>query len=207
MQGTMYDSLDDKAKELIDISGRNSELLLSLINDILDADRIESGKIDIHFDYIDIVAVIKDAVADMATYLPNKNLSYQLDLNKEHTIVRMDKNRIKQVMYNLLSNAAKFSHESSTILIQLRENADDVVISISNSGDPIPDKFTSLMFHRFSQADNTSARMASGSGLGLYITKSIIDLHNGEIGYESIENKTTFWFTLPKADQDALSNS
>ena len=197
LQGTMHEDLNDKARELVDISNRNTEQLLSLINDILDTDKIESGKMDMHFSDIDIVQVINNAISEMSTY-NSQNTSCKFETKVSNSIVSADENRLKQVMYNLLSNATKFSSPGNEIVVRINEEPDKIIVSISNHGQTISQEFAPVLFNRFTQADSSSTRMYSGSGLGLYISKAIIERHGGNIGFESHDDLTTFWFTLPR---------
>jgi signal transduction histidine kinase len=119
--------------------------------------------------------------------------------------VNMDSDRIRQVVANLLSNAAKFSPPGGTVSVGATPNGDMVRVSIGDHGPGIPDAFRDKIFQKFSQADSSNTRQESGTGLGLSIAKTIVDLHGGSIGFFSLAGAgTTFHFDLPVVRENAL---
>lgn len=115
----------------------------------------------------------------------------------------IDPKRFQQIMANLLSNAAKFANEGSIVDIAVENQEKSIKVSVSNTGDGIPDEFRDLIFKPFSQAAPVSTRKRGGTGLGLSITKQIVEQMGGKIGFDSTPGgTTTFWFTIPTVEPD-----
>jgi signal transduction histidine kinase len=114
-------------------------------------------------------------------------------------LVSGDRERLAQVLGNLLSNAAKFSPEGETVEISLTRSGGGFRVSVSDCGPGIPDEFRDRLFERFTQADSTDARQKGGTGLGLSISRSMVEKHDGVIGFESVPGEgATFYFDLPE---------
>lgn len=193
--------LPDKAKNLLQIATSNCERLVRLINDILDIEKIESGKMDFQFTNKNIAVLIHD------TILASEGFAKQYDviikegegLSKAYDTF-IDRDRITQVITNLISNAVKFSPKKSSVLVDIAQREKDVLITVKDSGPGIPDEFKSKIFSKFSQADSSDTRQKGGTGLGLNICKAIVEKHGGEIGYETtLGQGTTFFFSLPNS--------
>jgi len=187
--------------EMLNIAERNSDRLLLLINDILDMEKIESGKLDFTMSNYNLGELISQAMAENDAIARKYNVTIKLVTDIPDTEVHIDKERLFQILTNLISNAAKFSPENSVIEVSTLLNKDEVCISIQDYGSGIPDDFRDKIFTKFSQADNSNIRQQGGTGLGLSICKSIINSMGGNIGYESKPGEgSRFYITFPLID-------
>lgn len=190
-------SIDAKMASLLSIAQNNTDRLLFLINDILDISKIESGHIVFHFQPLDLVAVTKEAIANNSSYDNDVRLSFVEP--PEHVVwVNADRDRILQVVYNLLSNAAKFSKTGGQVDISIHEEDNKIRMSVRDYGVGISKDFIPKLFDKFTQADSSASRRVGGTGLGLSISKTIIERHHGSIEVESeIGKGSTFSIILP----------
>ncbi|MEM1094265.1 MAG: hybrid sensor histidine kinase/response regulator [Bacteroidota bacterium] len=187
-----------QTKQMIDIAFRNSQRLIRLINDILDVQRIEVGKLALSLERVDLNDVVYQAVEANRVYAELYNVRLHLDLVDVPIRVRADADRIGQVVTNLLSNAVKFSASDDHVDIRVRPTADGGRVEVQDYGEGIHEAFQPHIFEKFAQADSSIRREVAGSGLGLSICKSIIDMHGGAIGFETtVGEGTMFYFELP----------
>jgi len=188
-------------QKLIEVAHNNSVQLISLINDLLDSQKIVSGKIQYDMLPLDMWDLLRESVENNQSYATEHGVKFQLmDSDSIKAIVNADHSRLLQVMANLLSNAAKFSPSGSVIEISLQRMDDMIEVSVKDYGEGIPSHFQEHVFERFRQADSSTTRSVRGTGLGLSISKDIIKHMNGEIGYRTEEGKgTQFYFRLPAA--------
>lgn len=189
------------ARKMISIGLENSNRLLKLINDILDVEKIESGRMEFNFQPIDARALIEAAVTANKAYLDQFHVQMRTDL-RDAAALRIDGDfdRLMQVLANLISNAAKHSPEKGTVTIGAEGSGNSVRIWVSDQGPGIAESFKSEIFQKFSQADGSDERKVGGTGLGLSIAKAIVEHHRGEIGYEPAKGGgTTFFVNLPAA--------
>ena len=200
VMGGLGGELSPRTRELLGIAQQNSERLGTLINDLLDIQKLDAGKLTFHCEKLDIMELVNQAMELNNAYGEKFNSHYLLTQGLFNTAVYVDRNRLIQVITNLLSNAAKFSPPGSDIEISLTREDNKVRVAVKDYGPGIPEEFRDKIFQRFSQADSTTTRNHSGSGLGLFISQQIIENMNGEIGFETKTGKgTTFYFTLPIA--------
>lgn len=194
----MIKSLEEKERKLLNISYDNCERLECLVNDILDIEKIAAGKMDYDFEIVEICRVVKNAVEASEGYAKKYNIEFIIKNSIEEVNCEIDVNRFIQALNNLLSNAAKFSHQDGKVTISVSKfGKSKVKISVSDEGDGIPLSFQDKIFQRFSQADSSSIRKKGGTGLGLSIAKSIIKDLKGEIGFDSKSGVgTTFYMIL-----------
>ena len=194
--------LDPKDQaNLLNTAQRNSELLAKIINDIMDVERLQLGKLKLEIRKIPLKEIILDSIKSSETVL--KKCEVKIVTDKLCDVeVNGDSQRLTQVMMNLLSNAIKFSPNGSTIEVSMIPDEQSVKICVKDHGRGIPKDFQPKIFEKFAQADSSSRRAYGGAGLGLYICKSIIDGHGGKIGYQtSAGDGTTFFFELPKVKE------
>jgi PAS domain S-box-containing protein len=192
--------LPDKANRLIQIAYENSERLILLINDILDIDKIASGKMRFDLQEENLVTVLQKSIDSNQSYADKFGVSIKLVTNHDHVNVRIDEARLMQVLSNLLSNASKFSPENDVITVSLSISDEMAHIIVKDNGPGIPESFKSKIFERFSQADSSLTRSKGGTGLGLHISREIIDHMNGKIGFnEDAAQGAEFWIQLPLA--------
>lgn len=197
--GGVIGELPEKARVLLTIANNNSERLIHLINDILDIEKISAGKMQFDFTVVDIIPVIQQAVESNKGYGDQLDVQFVLqECSVSEALVRIDEKRIAQVMSNLLSNAAKYSPAHDPVTVDIDVGAESVRISVHDNGEGIPDEFKARIFSKFAQADSSDTRQKDGTGLGLNITKAIVEKHSGSIDFVSEKGDgTTFYFDLP----------
>lgn len=188
----------DVERTLVDMALRNSESLITLINDLLDMDKIQSGKLDIRMQPLALRPLLEEACERNRSYADQFGVTFELQEGGDELQVNGDATRLLQVMGNLLSNAAKFSHGGSSVQIALRRQGNEACITVADHGEGIPEAFRDRIFSKFSQADSSSTRPRNGSGLGLNISRSIVESLGGSIRFDSSEGQgTTFYVCLP----------
>ncbi|MCD6073718.1 MAG: sensor hybrid histidine kinase [Rhodospirillales bacterium] len=184
---------------MLDIAYKNCDRLVLLINDILDIEKIEAGKMDFKFEPVDIMSIVRNALAANQAYADQFGVTLSLGAELEHGSIRADEGRIMQVLANLLSNAAKFSPENGKIEIRVERHGRLVRVSIEDHGPGIPEDFRSRIFEKFSQNDSSDRRKVSGTGLGLSIVRAIVERHGGRIDFDTeIGKGSTFYFEIPE---------
>lgn len=189
--------LNDRQKKAVDTIIRNAKRLERLINSILYLSIEEAGKMQYTLKYIQIADVIEESVLDMAPHIKRKNLTIKKELSDNLPLIRADEDRMMQVMINLIGNAIKFT-PSGEITIKAYEDDKDLRIEVSDTGIGIPKDQIDNLFNRFYQGDASTKRKYGGTGLGLHISKHIVEAHHGKIWAESEEGAgTTIHFTLP----------
>lgn len=186
--------IDKETLELTAVAERNAQRLLDLINDILDIEKIEWGKLSLYFEDIALKELVDESL------LLNRSFADRFKVRLEATneipdlVVHVDRKRLLQVLTNLISNAAKFSPEGQAIEIFVAVNGDMARVSVGDRGPGIPEQFRSRIFNRFAQADSALTRQKGGTGLGLAICKRLVEAMNGRIGFEDREGGGTFFF-------------
>lgn len=183
---------------LVDIATKNSLRLSNLINDILDFQKIEAGEMSYTFDAVEVARLVSDAVDSNRGYADSLGISIRADLPAgDDAIVHGDEARLMQVMANVISNALKFSHGGGEVVVGYENFGDKVRIFIEDHGDGIPENSREKVFDRFSQLDSSDQRKVGGTGLGMNISKQIVEQHGGEIDYVSrVGVGTTFFIVL-----------
>lgn len=199
ISGGKLGEVPEKVKGLINIAGNNSIRLVNLINDILDMEKIKAGKMDFIFTEYEIMPLVEETVNFNQSYAKQHNVEYKIVKRLDDALANIDKDRFVQVLTNLLSNAAKFSTPNETVEISVEKINCSIRISVTNKGSGIPESAHSKIFESFSQVDSTDSRSKGGSGLGLNISKSLIQKMGGNINFKSTPNETTtFYFDLPE---------
>jgi PAS domain S-box-containing protein len=185
--------------ELTVVAERNGQRLLDLINDLLDVEKIESGKLTLEPEVLAVDELVQEAMVLNKAFGDRFRVRFALDGELPGRRVLADRKRLLQVMTNLLSNAAKFSPEGDVVHIALEEQGPNVRVAVHDRGPGIPEAFRSRIFGRFAQADSTASRQKGGTGLGLAICKRLIEMMHGKIAFEDRPGGgTTFWFELPR---------
>lgn len=191
--------LPGQTVELISIAHRNSERLLFLINDLLDMEKIASGKAQFEMKVQPLFPIIEQAMINNRSYADQYGVHYILSRSAEDIFVKTDSDRLAQVLNNLLSNATKFSPRGGNVEIEVDRKSAMVRVSVTDCGSGIPEEFRDRIFQKFSQADSSDTRQKGGTGLGLAISKSLIEKMGGEIGFTSTRDQgTTFFFLIPE---------
>jgi PAS domain S-box-containing protein len=196
--GVLGDTPPD-VTELTSVAERNGQRLLDLINDILDIEKIESGKLTLALDVIRFDELVAESLLLNKAFGERFKVRYEYRGDGVEREVNADRKRLLQVMTNLLSNAAKFSSEGGLVEVTLEDRGDNVRVAVHDRGPGIPENFRTRIFGRFSQADSTTSRQKGGTGLGLAICKRLVEMMRGRIGFEDrAGGGTTFWFELPR---------
>lgn len=192
--------IPSKAKDTLDIALRNSERLTLIVNDILDVEKLESGKMVFDLKPQEIIKLVNDSIDANGHYGEKYQIQYLLDQDSVSAMVNVDTDRFIQIMNNLLSNAAKFSPPNSTVDINVAKQNGNVRVYVKDKGIGIDEKLHPLIFQKFSQVDSTDERHLGGTGLGLAISKGFVEKMGGVIGFTStIGEGSTFYFDLPEA--------
>jgi PAS domain S-box-containing protein len=206
-------SLGEEEKENLEILISSTRSLLSLVNDILDISKIEAGKLELEIEDFEIRKVLKDIENILYIKAEEKILDYKTFINPNvPDFLRGDPSRLKQILLNLVNNAVKFTKKGFVHIFidDIEEHADEVtlMIKIVDSGIGISDDGKKNLFQLFSQVDTSTTKNYGGTGLGLSIAKRLVMMMQGEIGFESKQDKgSTFWFTvkLEKCSQKIVS--
>lgn len=203
LEGGVAGELDIRIKGLVRIALSNTERLIRLVNDILDLDKIETGKLELRSEVLDPIRLTEDAIAEISGYATESGVSLVREFESACD-VRGDRDRLLQVLINLLSNAIKFSKPGDTVTVEIEEISPGTVrFSVCDEGPGIAEDQMPKLFRKFSQLDESATRSAGGSGLGLAISKAIIDAHGGGIGVESqLGVGSRFHFALGESVND-----
>lgn len=194
--------LPPKAEAMVKIARENSERLVRIINDILDVEKINSGGLEIRIESVPVPGFLEEALAVNQAYGVKYQVQFVLEETSASTELAADRDRLMQVMANLLSNAAKFSPAGSVVHVRALECGTHVRIEVEDRGTGIPDEFRQRVFEKFAQADTSTFRRFEGTGLGLSITRQLLEAMGGTIGFTSVAGQgTTFFFELPHAGQ------
>lgn len=189
----------DEQKRSLEAIIRNADRLTRLINSILFITRFQSGKIELRSKSVDIDEIIQTSIEDLKNPMDKKHITFEKDLSAVSRLMG-DKDRFVEVITNLLDNAIKFTHMGGKIIVKAWDEAEDVHITVSDNGIGIPPDIIPKLFTRFFQVDASTSRKYGGTGLGLYITKTIIDATGGKIWIESeVLKGTTVHILVPAA--------
>ncbi|MBI4672895.1 MAG: PAS domain S-box protein [Chloroflexi bacterium] len=197
--GGVAGALPERARSMVDIAYKNSERLVRLINDILDIEKIESGKMVFQIQPLELMPLVEQAIEANRAYAEQYHVSFVVSSGVLGALIHADADRITQVLTNLLSNAAKFSPPGGQVEISVQRNANGIRVGVRDHGPGIPLEFQSRIFQKFAQADSSDARQKGGTGLGLSIVKAIVEKHGGTIGFDTTPGVgTLFYFELPE---------
>jgi len=181
-------SLDEKKSSIIkyiDSIRQNSYRLSKLINNIVDSSKIEAGFFNINLSNNNIVKVVEDIVMSVTNLTESKDLNIIFDTDIEEKIIACDAEKIERIVLNLISNAIKFSNCDDEIFVEVKDKYEFIEISVRDNGVGIKKKYLDMIFDRFKQVDKSLSRNAEGTGIGLSLVKSIVELHGGSISVES----------------------
>ena len=198
----VVDAKSDKGHELLAISANNSERLGLLINDLLDFQKMEAGKMDYVIQPTKLLPLVQGCLDSDRIYAKDFNCTITLDQGgiDPQLEILADHTRLTQVMDNLLSNAIKYGAKNDTVEVSLSNTGTHARVEITDHGEGIHNDFQHRLFEKFSQQDASDTRSSKGTGLGLNIVKSIITSHGGRIDYTSkVGVGSTFWFEIPLA--------
>ncbi len=192
--GGALGQLPEKAERMVSIAARNSDQLKRLIDDLLDMEKLVSGRMSIRIQPEIISPIIHDCIERLQTYALDRSVTILFRDHHPQQRILVDRNRLGQALTNLLSNAIKFSPERSEVIIQTLFDGRNFRIQVSDNGPGIPADFQSRVFQKFAQADSSDTRGRGGTGLGLAITREIMTQMGGSVGFESVEGEgAAFW--------------
>ena len=204
--GGVAGELPDAVKSLVAIAKNNCERLIRLINDILDSEKIESGKMRLDLQVVNIEELVQQAIAANDGFAGQHSVKVQFEASNQTLQVRVDSDRLIQVLTNLLSNAVKFSPLEGVVQVKVLRVARTVRVEVVDSGSGIPVDFQDRIFQKFSQADSSDSRQKGGTGLGLNISKALIDKMGGQMGFASeADVGATFFFEFPQWQEQSQS--
>lgn len=190
--------LSEKQLRYLTNISNSGKHLLSIINEILDISRIESGEMTINKQKILLGEVYEEIHSILKQLADNKSIDFQMPLESEETYVYADKVKLKQIFYNLVTNAIKFTEKGGSVLIDSTIDDKFVHISVIDNGIGIDSEGMKRLFNPFVQLDSSESRKYEGTGLGLALSKELVNLHGGDIWAESEPGKgSTFTFTIP----------
>lgn len=200
LKSGLLDPNSERGKRLLEIAVDSTDRLVRLINDILDIERIESGKIQMAKQACDTAELLRDAAEVMQAMADKARVN--LSISSVSAELLIDRDRIIQTLTNLLSNAIKFSPQGNTVWLTAQNQVDRILFQVTDCGRGIPAEKLETIFERFQQVDSSDSRNHEGTGLGLAICRSIVQQHEGSIWVEStIGEGSTFYFTLPLQQQ------
>jgi PAS domain S-box-containing protein len=192
--------VNEEMQEYLGIVLSNAERLVALVNDLLDISRIESGRVQLKSEAVDLGEIAGTVVATLQQKIKEKGQTLTVDVEPAATSVLGDKDKLIQVLTNYVSNAYKYTPEGGQIRIIIRRQDDFAHVSVSDTGYGIAPEDQARLFTRFYRVDSAVTREVGGTGLGLSIVKQLIELQGGQVGVQSVLGAgSTFWFTVPLA--------
>lgn len=198
MRGMMSEKMDEKQRQLINIVYNNSFTLSYLVNDILDVSKLKGGKLSFRISEYDINDILEEVIKDNETYASQYNVELILKRDLAFSLIETDRLRFKQILNNVISNAIKHSPENDRVEVNAMTSEGEILLSVRDHGSGIPKEFQHRIFNKFEQSQEIDRRVIKGTGLGLFLTKSLVEQFNGEIWYETEEGHgTSFYIKLP----------
>ena len=198
--------LDEKSAHLLDVAQKNCARLTRLVDDILDLEKIIAGKMDYHLEAVEARSLLQDIIDRHVALAERFGIVFRTEFDVDGIFLNVDPSRFNQALVNLLSNASKFSPAGETVTISAKREGDSVRISVSDNGPGIPDSFREKVFERFARADGSTTQKVGGTGLGLNITKTLIEAFGGSISFDTEEGVgTTFYLLLPIHHEESVA--
>ncbi|MGL5650302.1 MAG: sensor histidine kinase [Paraclostridium sp.] len=189
---------DQSITKYINMATQNTYRLLKLVNNLIDSNKITSGYFEYNPQNYDIVYFVESICQSIVDFAKQKNIEVIFDTDIEEKIISFDLDKMERIILNILSNSIKFTKEQGKIEIYIRESNKMLEIEISDDGIGIPKNKLNSIFERFKQVENNTIRSGEGSGIGLYLVKSLVDMHGGYIDVESeLGFGTTFKISIP----------
>lgn len=184
---------------------QDSRHLLELINEVLDLSKIESGRLELHQAAFDFASVVEEVVGSLRSQSESRNIRLE-NKNASHFMIYADRLRVKEILYNLLSNGIKFTHDGGSVWVESRTHNGYLEVSVCDTGVGIPAEEHQAIFDKFYQVGDTPRGIREGTGLGLSISQQLVELHGGKIWVNSEMGKgSRFSFTLPLATSDSVA--
>lgn len=193
--------LNERMQQDVTLIRDSGQHLRMLIGEMLDMSKIEAGMMELHYEPVDVPTLANEVMANAKSLAKDKKLEIQLDIDSGVGVVEADRTRFLQVLLNLMSNAIKFTSDGSVVLSMKSKN-DNLLVSVKDTGIGMREEDIPIIFEQFRQIDGSMTRVAGGTGLGIPISKSLVELHGGEMWVDSKPGAgSTFWFTIPKKKQ------
>jgi len=197
LQESIEDKLNENQRKYLNNIIAGGKDLLDVINNILDVSNIEAGKTNLELEDIHLEGLIQDVMTEMSFFASKKNIALQMELDPQIESIRGDRNKLQQILINLVSNAIKFGKEKGFVKIRSKQMHDTLHIEVIDNGIGISTEDQQRLFKPFIQLDSSSTRKYKGNGIGLYIVKQFVDLHGGTVWLESESGKgSIFTFTI-----------
>jgi len=194
----LSDSLSDTHKKYAQNISTSGQHLLSIINDVLDISKAEAGKMELRYEHVLIPSIVNEVVEAMRPSTSIRNISLHTDIGQNVSIVEADPGKLKQILYNLVGNAAKFSHDGGNIIVRCSVDDKMMHFEVEDDGIGIREQEIGKLFKPFSQVGELSVNKHKGTGLGLSLVKEMVELHNGEVWVKSEYGKySIFGFNIP----------
>lgn len=192
------ENLDDEQKELLDDILYSNKRMIDLVNSLLNISRIDIGNFIVKPEECDVIEVTMDLIGQLKNQISSQNITLHKEFEEDLPIIMADKNLIRIIVQNLLTNAVKYTKQNGNVWIKWFTNKKELVLEVKDDGIGIPEEQEHKIFHKLFRADNAVGQDTDGNGLGLYLVKSVLDQVGGKISFESIENLgTTFTVRLP----------
>ena len=189
---------EEKILKFSKIMKQNCYRQMKLVNNMIDVTKLDTGFFNLNLKNNDIVKIVRSVSQSVSDYISAKDVELTFKTNAEICIISCDAEKIERIVLNLLSNALKFTDAGGRIILSMHVQAEDILISVRDNGIGIPNDKLDVVFDRFRQVDKSSTRNAEGIGLGLYIVKSLVEMHGGKISVLSEYGKgTEFFIILP----------
>ena len=199
MEARLFGELNEKQHEYVRDILQSGQHLLSLINDILDLSKVETGRVELATSRFDLAAAVGNAMTLMRERATRSGIRLVQKLDPSIRSITADERRLKQVLINLLSNAVKFTNEGGSVTLRVERSDPGIHVSVADTGIGIAPEEQAIVFEEFRQASGERAR-EEGTGLGLALARRLVELHGGRIWLESVVGTgSTFHFTLPQA--------
>ncbi len=200
LDGGVAGELGERGQELVKIALRNSERMGRLVNDILASRKLDSGRMEFHLENVEMMPLIEQAIDSTSAYAANHKVRFELEGAVPGAMVRVDPDRMIQVLTNVLSNAVRFSPTDDVVTVKTSRSDRMLRVAVSDAGPGIPEDFRDHVFEAFARAEHDDWRHRSGTGLGMSISKGIIEELGGGITFETeLGVGTTFLIDIPES--------
>ena len=200
LEGGVAGELGERGRELVEIALRNSERMGRLVNDILASRKLDSGRMEFHFEKVEMMPLVEQAIDSTSAYAAKHNVRFELQQGVPDAMVRVDPDRMIQVLTNVLSNAVRFSAADDVVTVKAGRHHQMLRVAVSDAGPGISEDFREHVFEAFARGEHDDWRHRSGTGLGMSISKGIIEELGGAITFETeLGVGTTFFVDIPES--------
>jgi PAS domain S-box-containing protein len=200
LEGGVAGELGERGRELVEIALRNSVRMGRLVDDILASRKLDSGRMEFHFEEVELMPLVEQAIESSSAYAANHEVQFEIEERVPGAKVRVDPDRMIQVLMNVLSNAVRFSAADAVVAARVSRKGSFLRVAVSDSGPGIAEDFRDRVFEAFARGENEDWRHRSGTGLGMSISKGIIEELGGSIDFETeIGVGTTFFIDIPES--------